>query len=369
MKRKLRNIILIAAAVTTAAPVSPARAATTDAGTFSIVARDPDTGEIGVAVQSRAFNVGQGVPWAEADVGAIATQASTNESFGPTGMKLLRAGLSAAETLEWLLEHDEGRENRQVGIIDTSGRAVSHTGTECLDWAGHITGEGYSIQGNILTGAAVVRAMESAFRDTPGEMAVRLLAALHAAQAAGGDRRGQQSAVLIVVRPSDQYPEYRHRYVDLRVDDHPEPIRELERLYRIAEGTDLAEAHARYAEMYREAGDNMRMTRELSWLVASIERALEAAEPNPSALNGLAWTVASYGLYLDEALRAAELAARLEPDSWEVLDTLAEVHFRRGDRDRALEAARRAAAMAPDVPYLDKQIERFEKEEIPSSTD
>lgn len=362
-----RNILLpMIAALVFLMPAGPAFAADTQTGTFSIVAFDAGTGELGVAVQSRAFNVGQSVPWAEAGVGALATQASTNESFGPSGLDLLRAGKSAGETLESLLAHDEGRENRQVGVVDAAGRSASHTGKKCLDWAGNITGDGYSIQGNILAGAGVIQAMRKAYLETDGEMAVRLIAALFAAQEAGGDRRGMQSAALLVVRPSEKYPEYRHRYVDLRVDDHPQPIRELDRIYRISEGTDMAEAHTRYAEEYRAAGKTAEMERELGWLAESIRRAIEAEKPNPSALNGLAWSIASYGIHLEDALRAVSLAARLEPDSWEILDTMAEVHFRMGDREKAVEVERKAAAMAPDVTYLKEQIERFEKEEIPA---
>ncbi|MBI4161714.1 MAG: DUF1028 domain-containing protein [Acidobacteria bacterium] len=346
-----------------------ARGGEPDAGTFSIVAFDRETGEIGVAVQSRAFNVGQAVPWVEAGVGGIATQASTNESFGPKGLALLRAGMSAGEVLEWLIAHDEGGKERQIGIVDASGRSAAHTGSGCLEWAGHRNGEGYAIQGNILAGAEVVAAMEKAYLETRGEMAVRLLAALRAAQAAGGDRRGQQSAALLVARPSAEFPEYRHRYVDLRVDDHPEPIREIERLFGVAEGTDLTEAHARFAEEYRRAGKTAAAERELGWLADSVRRALATERPDPSALNGLAWTLASAGLHLAEALQAAETAARLEPDSWEILDTLAEVHFRLGNRERAIEVEEKAAAMAPDVRYLRDQIERFRTGEIPGPTE
>ena len=344
--------------------VSP-EAAELPHGTFSIVARDADTGELGIAVQSRAFNVGQAVPWAEAGVGAIATQASTNEAFGPNGLDLLRSGLSAGETLKWLLANDEGRENRQVGIVDARGRTASHTGEECLDWAGHRSGKGYSIQGNILAGEEVVRAMETAFKSTRGELAVRLIAALFAAQEAGGDKRGKQSAAILVVRPSAEFPEYRLRYVDLRVDDHPNPIRELDRLYRISEGTDLAEAHVRYIDWYASTGQEGLRKKELNRLGEAIRRAVEAENPNASALNGLAWTVATYGTHLPEALQAAEIAVRLEPDSWEVLDTLAEVYFRLGDRQKAIDVERRAARMSPDISYLQDQIKRFQDEEIP----
>ena len=176
-------------------------------GTFSIIAFDPQTNELGIAVQSRAFSVGAGVPWAEAGVGAIATQASTNESFGPRGLAMLRAGYSAETARDSLLASDPGRENRQLGVVDATGRAASFTGSRCLVWAGDTTAAGLSAQGNILAGPKVLSEMVRAYSESDGEMAERLLAALHAAQAAGGDKRGQQSAAILVVRPSDERAE------------------------------------------------------------------------------------------------------------------------------------------------------------------
>lgn len=261
--------------------------------TFSIAAYDSATQELGVAVQSRAFSVGMAVPWAEAGVGAIATQASTNESYGPLGLALLHDGKDPAAALRALLEPDSGRAHRQVGIVDARGRSAAHTGTDCSSWAGHRVGPGYSIQGNILAGEGVVAAMERAFLDTRGELAVRLIAALEAGQAAGGDKRGMQSAAILVVRPSDEYPEYRTRYVDLRVEDHKEPIRELKRVFGILEAQDLAEAHLRYATAYEKAGRKDAATRERERVGEALGRALSRDEKDASTLNGLAWTCAT----------------------------------------------------------------------------
>lgn len=232
--------------------------------TFSIVARDPETGELGIAVQSRAFSVGSAVPWAEAGVGAIATQASTNESFGPRGLALLRSGFDAQTTLDMLLGADEGRDDRQLGIVDAAGRSAPWTGPKTFAWSGQVTEPDLSVQGNILAGPEVVSEMVRAFHATEGELSERLIAALHAGQAAGGDSRGMQSASLLVVRPSDRYPEYRTRYVDLRVEDHPLPIEELERVFRIFQASDLLRAHVRYAEEFREAGDEEAARREFA---------------------------------------------------------------------------------------------------------
>jgi uncharacterized Ntn-hydrolase superfamily protein len=198
--------------------------------TFSIVARDPDNGDLGVAVQSKFIAVGAVVPWAKANAGAVATQSYANTTYGPRGLDLLAQGLSAAETLERLINDDNEQGMRQVGIVSGDGEAVAFTGDECYDWAGHAIGEGYCCQGNILVSAATIHAMADAFESATGDLAGRLVAALAAGQAAGGDRRGKQSAALLVVREEGGYGGYNDRLVDLRVDENPEPIQELARL-------------------------------------------------------------------------------------------------------------------------------------------
>ena len=168
--------------------------------TFSIVGYDPDNGDLGVAVQSKFFAVGAVVPWAEAGVGAIATQSWANTTYGPRGLQLLKIGLSAEQTLEHLIKDDNGKKSRQVGIVDASGNVTHFTGETCNDWAGAFSGKHYTAQGNILTGEDVVKAMGKSFEDANGELADKLLAALMAGQGKGGDKRGQQSAALLVVR-------------------------------------------------------------------------------------------------------------------------------------------------------------------------
>jgi uncharacterized Ntn-hydrolase superfamily protein len=327
--------------------------------TFSIVAYDSVTQEVGIAVQSRAFSVGSAVPWAEAGLGGIATQASTNESFGPMGLALLRQGKPAPEVLRALLDADSGSSHRQVGIVDVQGRSAAHTGKDCSSWAGHRTGWGYSIQGNILAGEAVVAEMERAFLSTKGEMAARLLAALDAGQAAGGDKRGMQSAALLVVRPSDEYPEYRTRYVDLRVEDNKDPIRELRRIFQIQEAQDLAEAHLRYAASYEKSGRTELAKMERDRVGEALQRALAGGVKDASSLNGLAWVCATSDMFLPEALSAAERAVALEPKESGILDTLAEVHYRMGNAAKAIEVETKALALAPTDNYLKEQIARF----------
>lgn len=207
--------------------------------TFSIVAADPETGDWGVAVASKFPCVGAVVPYARAGVGAVATQAWGNTSFGPDGLDLMASGVPAQEALETVLAADEGREDRQVAFLDASGRSVTFTGTRCMDWAGGVSGERFAAQGNILVGERVVTDMVSAFTSTEGDLCDRLLAALVAGDAAGGDRRGKQSAALLVVRAGGGYEGRNDRYIDCRVDDHPEATNELVRLFEVWDETML----------------------------------------------------------------------------------------------------------------------------------
>jgi uncharacterized Ntn-hydrolase superfamily protein len=201
--------------------------------TFSIAAHDPHNGDLGVAVASKFLAVGSVVPWAQAGAGALATQALANIGYGPRGLALLAEGRSAAAVLDALLADDPQREHRQVGLVDAHGGAAAHTGSNCMNWAGHVVGEGFTAQGNILTGANVVAAIASAFRGAHGELAERLLVALQAGDEAGGDLRGRQSAALYVARAGSSYGGLLDRYVDLRVDDHATPVPELARLLRL----------------------------------------------------------------------------------------------------------------------------------------
>jgi uncharacterized Ntn-hydrolase superfamily protein len=199
--------------------------------TYSIAACDLDAGQWGVATQSKFLGVGSVVPWAEPGVGAIATQAYANPRYGPDGLALLREGLSAQEVVDRLTAADGGRDHRQVGVVDAQGRGASFTGDECMDWAGGRTGDCYAAQGNILVSAETVDAIAETFERAQGTLAERLLDCLDAAQAAGGDRRGQQSAALLVVERDGGYAGLSNEVVDLRVDEHERPLEELRRIY------------------------------------------------------------------------------------------------------------------------------------------
>jgi uncharacterized Ntn-hydrolase superfamily protein len=204
--------------------------------TYSIVACDLAAGQWGVGVQSKFLAVGSVVPWAEPHVGAIATQSYANPRYGPDGLTLLREGRTAAEVVQALTAADEGRDERQVGVVDSAGRAATYTGKACHEWAGGRTGDGYAAQGNILVSAATVDALAVTFESNSHlELAERLIECLAAAQAAGGDRRGQQSASLLVVEKDAGYAKLSDTIVDLRVDDHERPITELNRLFSLHE--------------------------------------------------------------------------------------------------------------------------------------
>ncbi len=208
------------------------------AHTFSIVATDTTTGEMGVAVQSHWFSVGTIVSWGEAGVGVIATQSFVNPSFGPRGLALLKQGLTAQQVLDLMIEADEGRDVRQLAILDSKGNVAAYTGKNCIDDAGQIIGKNYSVQANMMLNDKVWGAMSKAFENSKGTLAERLMLTLEAAQEAGGDIRGKQSAALLVVKSESTGQVWLDRKVDIRVDDHPEPLKELRRLLKVHQAYD-----------------------------------------------------------------------------------------------------------------------------------
>jgi uncharacterized Ntn-hydrolase superfamily protein len=248
MRRRIASLapfllapVVLFAASDTRAPLRPVH-------TYSIVARDAATGELGVAVQSHAFSVGSGVTWAEAGVGAVATQSFIDVSYGPLGLELMRAGRSAPDSLKGLLAADDGRDVRQVAMIDSSGRVAAHTGPKCIPAAGDQVGVGYSVQANLMDNDTVWPAMAKAFEASRGDLAERMLAALDAGQAAGGDIRGMQSAAILVVKGVSSGRPWQDKIFDLRVEDSPKPLVELRRLVNFQRANNLASEGDRYFE-------------------------------------------------------------------------------------------------------------------------
>jgi uncharacterized Ntn-hydrolase superfamily protein len=230
-RARLALLLLLPALVLPARRPAPLAPAEEYAATFSIAAYDPKTKSWGVAVASKYLAVGNAVPWAKAGAGAVATQALVNATLGPRGLELLGKGKSAEEALKELLDADKGREHRQVGLVDAKGEAASHTGKRCTAWAGGRTGKHYACQGNILAGEKVVEAMCKAYEANPDQpFAWRLQDALEAGDRAGGDKRGKQAAAIVVVRAGWGPNGFGDRWLDLRVDDHKEPVQELGRI-------------------------------------------------------------------------------------------------------------------------------------------
>ncbi len=299
----MRTSALLVVIGLTAAPLL---AAPPDPATFSIVAADPDAGEVGVAVASRFFAVGSVVPFARAGAGAVATQAYANTTFGEGGLALLARGATPSEVLEILLRGDDGRDRRQVGVVGADGSSASSTGPGCNAWAGGRSGPGYAVQGNILAGEKVVAEMERAFLDSAGEpLARRLLAAIQAGDAAGGDSRGRQSAALLVCRAGGGYGGFSDRAIDVRVDDHADPITELARLVDIGLVND---AWNRGWTAFTEG----RFADALRWQVAAAEQ----AESQPAVLPEVLYDLAVIRLAAgdtDGARAALDRAVELNP--------------------------------------------------------
>lgn len=260
------------------------------AHTYSIIARDPQSGQMGVAVQSHWFSVGSIVAWGEAGVGVVATQALVQVAYGPQGLALMRAGVPAPAALQALLAADEEREVRQVAMLDSAGRVAVHTGARCVADAGHVLGEGFSAQANMMASPAVWPAMAEAYRNTAGDLAERLMAALEAAQAEGGDLRGQQSACLFIVEGERQDQPWQGVRVNLRVDDHPEPLKELRRLLTV---------HRAYEWMNR--GDEMLGAGDSEAAMQAYRTAADLLPENEEILFWQAVTLADLGR-LEEAL-------------------------------------------------------------------
>ncbi len=235
----MRSVLLLVLLAVPALAAEPAPAPRRPVHTYSIVARDPQTGELGVAVQSHWFSVGSAVPWAEAGVGAVATQSFVDPSYGKLGLELMRAGRSAPEALAGLLAADSASQVRQVAMIDAQGRVSAHTGDKCIAAAGHSIGDNFSVQANMMEKDTVWPAMAKAYRESKGDLAERMLAALEAAEAQGGDIRGKQSAALIVVSGKSTGRPWADRRFDLRVEDHPVPLKELRRLVTLQRAYNL----------------------------------------------------------------------------------------------------------------------------------
>jgi uncharacterized Ntn-hydrolase superfamily protein len=291
------------------------------AHTFSIVARDPHNGHLGVAVQSHWFAVGMLCPWIEAGVGAIATQSLVDPSYGALGLNLLRTGRPANEVLDELLKKDKNRENRQVAIIDSLGCVSTHTGTNCIAEAGHISGIGYSVQANMMKYPTVWTAMANAFEKSTGELADRLMIALLAAQSEGGDIRGKQSAAMLVVDDKKNDRPWEHFLFNIRVDDHPEPLVELERLLNVQRAYHLM-----------NEGDDLLGKKDFEAAMHKYQAAEQFAPHIDEIPFWVAVTLADSGK-LEKAIPIFARVFKINPDWAETVKRLPKAGFLRNDQD------------------------------------
>lgn len=270
--------------------------------TYSIVALDETTGELGVAVQSHWFSVGFLVPWAKAGVGAVATQSFVKVDYGPDGIQLMESGMKAADALKALTSKDEGEAVRQVGMIDIKGNVAAHTGSRCIKYAGHIVGENYSVQANMMANGTVPKAMAIAFEETKGDLADRMMAALEAAEAEGGDIRGKQSAAMVIVSGEPSGVEWKDTKLNLRIEDHPTPLIELKRLIRV---------HRAY--QHANMGDHYMETEEIDKALIEYSKAAEYYPENAELPYWSAIALANGGR-LDEALPVFQSVFQRNPD-------------------------------------------------------
>ena len=270
--------------------------------TYSIVALDETTGELGVAVQSHWFSVGFLVPWVKAGVGAVATQSFVKVDYGPDGLQLMESGITAVDALKTLTSKDEGEAVRQVGMIDIKGNVAAHTGSRCIKYAGHIVGENYSVQANMMANGTVPKAMAVAFEKTKGDLADRMMAALEAAEAEGGDIRGKQSAAMVIVSGEPSGVDWKDTKLSLRIEDHPTPLIELKRLIRV---------HRAY--QHANMGDHYMETEEIDKALIEYSKAAEYYPENAELPYWSAVALANGGR-LEEALPVFQSVFQRNPD-------------------------------------------------------
>ena len=330
-------------------------------GTYSIVARDSLTGDLGVGVQSKFLAVGAVVPYAKAGVGAVATQAFANTTFGPDGLDLLEQGKTAQDAVEILIQQDTAANRRQLGIVDAQGNAYAFTGAGCNPYAGHIIGKGYTVQGNILAGEEVLKAMSRMFEITPGDLAEKILSALEAAEKAGGDRRGKQSAALLVVREGGGYGGFNDRFIDIRVDDDSLPLAELRRIYKLWQTTYLYSARMRSIDTFNKNKKFMAAEEEKRRLVGDLNDQLRSNPDDPVLLNQIAWILATNEIDRERALELSKRAVKLVPGNSTFLSTMAECHYRLGNFDTAIAIGSELIAKEPANDQFWKQLQKFKE--------
>ncbi len=334
-------------------------------GTFSIVACDTLRGEVGVAVASKFLAVGSVVPFAEEGVGAVASQAFGNPNFGQIALKMLKEGASPDSIIRYLSSIDTLFDRRQVGIVSAKGQSASWTGKSCISYAGHKNGFCYAIQGNILVGDTVLKAMETAFIESEGEdLPERLIKALEAGDLAGGDARGRQSAALLVMRKNGGYAGLWDKYVDIRVDDHPDPIPELKRIYALWQRFFMLDAYGRIGDQYLKEGKKELAEKEYSKAMEIMKKVIAENPDDPDLLNEVAWFMVLRDIELKEAKELIDKALIQKPDDPNILDTAALIYFKLGFKKKAIDLESKACKLDPENKYFKEMLEKFKKGKI-----
>jgi uncharacterized Ntn-hydrolase superfamily protein len=359
MRTAMIPLLLVLSFVSGAAATDLRPSASVPVATYSIVAWDSVSGDLGVAVQSKFLAVGAVVPYARAGIGAIATQAWANTTYGPRGLDLLTQGMTAFQTGQMLLENDPDSGSRQVGIVDARGSAFSFSGSKCEPSSGSIEGRGYAVQGNILASTGVLIAMARTFETSQGTLAERLLNALEAGEKSGGDRRGRQSAALLVVRDRGGYGGFDDRYIDLRVDDDSLPLPELRRLYRLWERTFLIESQARAVNEFARQKNFAASQQERQRIAGVLNRMLKEKPDDPETLSNVAWMLTTYDIDRMQALELAKRAAKLAPGIPAYLHTLAECHFQLGNFDEAIAIGSELVSKDPGNDTYWRQLQAY----------
>jgi uncharacterized Ntn-hydrolase superfamily protein len=332
-------------------------------GAFSVILYDPSTGEIGIGVLSHAPACGGYVPWVEAGVGAIATQGETNDSWGPRGLEMLRAGVPVEKMVDSLRQTDDGFQRRQLGALDRAGWPSGYSGLELVNWSGGILDTNFAMQANTMSSRAVMDGLADTVRIVKSRpLAERLLLALSLGERFKADWRGARSAAILVGRLNPGRPADATRYISLRVDDGAHPTALLAAQYRAWRASRLVAAELDYAGWYRRSGDAARATREEARAMSDVKSALADSALSAPALNAMAWQLARRGAMLDDAWAAITRAQAVEPRSTEFTDTAAEIRLRQGRPADALALAKDALSRVPPDEYLQERVKFFEAE-------
>ena len=346
--------------------ISPAQEKENLVSSYSIVARDSLTGDLGIAVKSNIPAIGAIVPYARTGIGVIAAQGMPNSSFGIQGLSLLERGVSADQAGGEMINSDTGRNVRQLAIVDSRGNSYAYTGINCRYYSGHILGNGYSIQGNLLSGIEILKAIEQTFLQTSGDLSERLLRSVEAAQKLSNDRKAGQSAALLVVRENGGFNGFDDHFVDIRVDGDSLPVVRLRQLYDLWQETYMFDARLRSIDDMNRKKKFIAADTEKKRLAESFNMQLRRSPADPNLLNKIAWILATKEIDKEQAIELAKRAVRLVPNEVSYLETLAECHYRLNHIDEAIAIESELASKDPANDRHWRQLQKFREAKMKS---